>query len=624
MRDEQDSARGITTSERAEVMQDHGLVTVDLRILATTDIHMQFLGYDYARDRPLEHAGLAGLASMIKAARQEAHDSGMACMLLDNGDLLQGTALENTMLGTPVTPDHPLVASLNHIAYDAYGVGNHDLDHGLAYLKAVAAHLNAPVISSNLRLQEPGAVCTSAVISLPAVNDTDGGLHNLKIGLVSALPEKTAQWNARELAGEGTIDPIVASSEQAVEEVRRQGADIVVLLAHLGVENPTHTGGISDDDARALADITGVDAIILGHTHRRLPGLDHAGFARVDIQNGALGRRPSAMAGFDASDLATIDLRLGRGPSDRWEVYKHNTGLRPNSSKVPPDPTILRLCRPAHQATRDALSRCCGNIVRPLHNFFSLAKPTSTCALMANAKWHAIQQGLIGLPEAELPLLASAAAHTSGGRGGPGHFLHVPAGPILGRHMAALSPYANSIWALRVSGQDLLDWLENAASVYTQLRHDKPDQRLVQESRPPFDFDTIYGLDYLIDPTQPEGARLRNVTYAGQPIAPDQMFVLATNNFRAAGGGGGKAFTEDQVLQRSTMPVTTAMAHVLAMDVPPFALDAQPWQFAPSLGVKAVLSCAPDSAIHLNEIAHLSPRLAGSDAAGFTRVNLTL
>lgn len=623
MRDEQESLGGIRPSAITDVMHSDDFVTVDLRILATTDIHMQLLGYDYARDRALPHAGLAGLATLIGTARSEARAQGMACLLLDNGDLLQGAALEHVMLNTPVTPDHPLVACLNQLEYDGYGVGNHDLDHGLDYLRAVADHLNAPMISSNLRLKDPCAILPSAVISLPTIKDATGTSHGLTVGLVSALPEKTSQWNARELAGQGHIDPILASTEAAVRDVRKHGADVVILLAHLGVEGAQQDEQ-TIDDARSLADIAGVDAIILGHTHRRLPGHDHAGCDRVDTLSGALGQRPSVMAGFDASDLAVIDLHLSRRKGAAWQVSRHASTLRPNTPNVPADPAIERLCAPAHAETRAALSTTCGRIGRPLHNFFSLAAPTTPNALMANAKWLAIKEGLRGRAQQDLPLLAMASAHTAGGRGGPTHFLHVPKGPILARHMDALSPYANGIWALKVTGAELREWLENAASVYTRLRAGVPDQPLLQDTRPAFDFDTIYGLDYCIDPTQPSGARISQLAYMGRAVTPDQRFVLATNNFRAAGGGGGRTFGENRVICRSTMPMTTALSQVLDWKSPVFALDTQPWKFKPALDVTAILPTAPEALRYLSEIAHLAPVSLGTDPLGFARIRLSL
>lgn len=104
---------------------------VSLRILATTDVHMQLVGYDYALARPAAHNGLCGIATLIAQARREAEAKGMITILVDNGDFLQGTALGDHLAHMPVTTDHPIVRGLQYLRYDAMGLGNHDLDHGM-------------------------------------------------------------------------------------------------------------------------------------------------------------------------------------------------------------------------------------------------------------------------------------------------------------------------------------------------------------------------------------------------------------------------------------------------------------------------------------------------------------
>lgn len=615
MRDEQTGAVAPFDATPAHPLRANKAVTRRLRILATTDLHMQIVGFDYARDAPLDHGGLASLATLIHRARQEAADMGMACILIDNGDMLQGTALGHTMLETATSPDHPLAVCLNALEYDCFGLGNHDLDFGLDYVAGIAAQLNAPVISSNLDLNRPGPILPSALISR---SDAE-----MQIGLISVLPEKTADWNARELEGRGTVRPIAQSVEKAAQDIRARGADVVILLAHLGVKH-TACGAAPDDDARSVAGIKGIDAIVLGHTHRRLPGRDHVGFESVDTDRGTLGARPSAMAGFEGSDLAVIDLTLTQEQAPLWEVSDHQATLRRNTAEVPRDPSITALCAPAHAATRAALSAPCGRLEQRVHNYFSLAAPTLTCALVANARCHAIQPGLAGLTEARLPILATASAHTAGGWGGPANFLDVAPGEVRARHLSGLSPYSDGIWAVHATGKDMLRWLETSASVYTRLSPSAKDQTLLLDSRPAFDFDTIYGLNYRIDPTQPIGQRITELSHAGRPVQPDQDFVVATNSFRAVGGGAGQTFDESQILYRSPMPVLEALRGVLDPQARSFPITDRPWQFQVGASICACLSTAPEALAHLDHVAHLRPRYLGKDDAGFARLSLTL
>jgi len=65
---------------------DHDKVQIaDLRLLATTDLHMEVLGFDYVSDKPYRRNGLAGLTTLIETARNEARTQGRGCLLVDNG-----------------------------------------------------------------------------------------------------------------------------------------------------------------------------------------------------------------------------------------------------------------------------------------------------------------------------------------------------------------------------------------------------------------------------------------------------------------------------------------------------------------------------------------------------------
>ncbi|KIN62402.1 2`,3`-cyclic-nucleotide 2`-phosphodiesterase [Sulfitobacter noctilucicola] len=586
---------------------------------------MQFLGHNYVRDKPLRHHGLAGLATLIAEARAEAAADGSTCLLLDNGDLIQGAAIGDTCARLPVTARHPVVRCLEEMNYDAIGLGNHDLDHGLDYPIAIAAQTKVPVIATNLELFRQGPFVREVILPC-LLSVTDHGLpQTLQIGVLSVLPDRTAQWNKASLAGTGQVHPPRRALEQAVTRVRGKGADIVILLAHLGVGDIKPKNALADD-ALDLARVEGVDAIIAGHTHRRLPGFDHAGMRDVDEVRGTLACRPAAMPGFDASDLAVLDLHLRCLPDGKWRIEQFENELRPNSANVLPDPAIAEICAPAHTRTRNELETEIGHTPVPLHNFFSLAAPTNTTILLARAKAQVVRAALQGTPEGNLPLLAATAAHTAGGRAGPDHFLHIPKGPVMRRHLTGLSPFANEICALHLTGVELREWLEHSLSVYHRLDPKADKQSLICEDRPTFEFDTIFGLTYSVDPTRMDGHRLTSLKYANTTVTDRQDFILATNLFRASGGGGGQHFQDSAIVHHAKMLVSDALEDLLKQPhqtETPFA-DTAPWQFDVPQETRAVLRTSPEALPYLNEIACLAPRFLNIDAEGFAAIQLTL
>ena len=119
-----------------------------LRVLETSDVHMNLLDYDYYQDKPTQDFGLARAATLIRAARQEARNS----LLIDNGDLLQGNPLGD--LVAKVQPlrageVHPAYKVLNWLGYDAGNIGNHEFNYGLPFLgqalKTAAFPMSTPM-----------------------------------------------------------------------------------------------------------------------------------------------------------------------------------------------------------------------------------------------------------------------------------------------------------------------------------------------------------------------------------------------------------------------------------------------------------------------------------------------
>ena len=83
-----------------------------LRVLETTDLHVNVVPYDYFRDGPDDTVGLAKTANLIKAAQADVKNS----LLFDNGDFLQGSSLGDYVAykkGLKAGETHPIVAAMN-------------------------------------------------------------------------------------------------------------------------------------------------------------------------------------------------------------------------------------------------------------------------------------------------------------------------------------------------------------------------------------------------------------------------------------------------------------------------------------------------------------------------------
>ena len=96
------------------------------------------------------------------------------------------------------------------------------------------------------------------------------------------------------------------------------------------------------------------------------------------------------------------------------------------------------------------------------------------------------------------------------------------------------------MYAVKVSGTDVKNWLETAAKRFNRIDPTKATVQPLVSTFPGYNFDmfTPADLAYEIDVTQPVGSRIKNLTYKGAAIDPNAQFIVATNNYHRASGGG--------------------------------------------------------------------------------------
>jgi 2',3'-cyclic-nucleotide 2'-phosphodiesterase/3'-nucleotidase len=606
-----------------------------LRLLATSDLHMQITSFDYIWDRQSNGSSLAKLAVLIREARQEADQSGATCLLFDNGDTFQGSAVADVIAASDDQRTHPMVASMNYLGYDAGGLGNHDFDYGLDRLQACLEQYEMPVVCSNLTSKQLGALRPYCTLERK-VSIRGGGADTLKIGVVSSLPDKTALWSQYHLQERASVKAPLPCLDKTASLLRDKGADIVIALAHMGLalfdEGPEAQNLIHD-----VAGLENIDVVIGGHTHLRFPGPDHKGLKDADWVTGTVLGKPVAQPGASAKDLAVIDLRLQKSAAGMgWKIASHSVDLRSARADTPEDTRILSFARKTHEKTRKLLSAPVGRIAKPMHSYFALADPSPIPALLAASKYRVVARAIADTDHATLPLLAQASVALTGGLEGPDNFIFLPAGEIRRRHIAGMNPYANNVWAVRTTGAQLIEWLERSALIFNTLQADDPDQLLTDPNVPGFRYDAIYGLEYRIDPSRPPlfdatggatgatSGRVRDVSYRGSAIEPAQEFIVATTDHRAGGGGLYRPFPSGATVLKGYAPLQDAVLDYLRAPDCDEVRTAKPWSFARDLNLSAVLHTAPQAANHLEEIAHLAPEICGQSDDGFLRIRIHL
>ncbi|MCB1223494.1 MAG: bifunctional 2',3'-cyclic-nucleotide 2'-phosphodiesterase/3'-nucleotidase, partial [Mesotoga sp.] len=510
-----------------------GKTVHNLVIMGTTDMHQYIMPYDYMGDKPNESIGLAKVFTLIEKVRSANANT----LLFDTGDFIQGS-----LVGDYEADVNPLegfdfqtiVRAYNYIGYDAVSVGNHDVtDFGLEFFERARSNSVFPWVSANIRMvEDPKDFLVNPFVILE--REVDG--IPIRIGVIGFTPPQIMSWGRRHLEGTVFTQTIIEQAEKYIRVLKDQ-SDLVVAVAHTGISTDEITSYDAQENAAYyLAQVEGIDAMILGHQHSHFPG-DFADIEGIDNDKGLIFGVPTVQPGSWGSHLGIINLDLAYDwTTGDWEVLDGSASLVPVTPEVETHRQLAELVAQKHEATIEYVRTPIGWTDTEITSYFSRIIDNPVTQIINEAQIWWAEREFAGSEYEWLPVL-SAAAPFIAGRQGPTYFTHVQGDITIGS-ITDIYIYPNTIYVAKLNGEQIKDWLEASANNFNQIDpYSTEPQHIVNYDFREYNFDVIEGIDYVYDISRPAGQRLISATFEGNPLDASMEFLVVTNNYRGSGGG---------------------------------------------------------------------------------------
>ncbi|MFI6036938.1 bifunctional metallophosphatase/5'-nucleotidase [Streptomyces sp. NPDC051315] len=501
-------------------------------VMGTTDLHGNVFNWDYFTDREFDDkarndVGLAKISTLVNRVREE--KGRRNTLLIDAGDTIQGTQLSYYYAKVdPITaeggPVHPMAQAMNAIGYDAAALGNHEFNYGIPVLRKFEEQCRFPLLGANA-LDAKTLRPAFPPYSMHCLRTPYG--RDVKVAVLGLTNPGIAIWDKANVQGRMTFPGLEEQAAKWVPKLRSMGADVVIVSAHSGSSGTSSYGDqlpyVENAAGLVAEQVPGIDAILVGHAHTEIP--------EYFVTNKETGKQVVLSEPLKWGQRLTLfdfELVWGKG---RWSV--DSVGARVlNSNTVEEDPEIVKLLGDEHEKVVAYVNQVIGTNAAEMTSVEAPYKDVPIIDLINHIQADTVRQALAGTEYAALPVLSQAAAFSRSAV--------IPAGEVTIRDVAGLYVFENTLEARLMTGAQMKAYLEFSANYFVQTAADAvvdPAKLTNANGTPDYNYDAVSGLTYEIDIAKPAGSRIANVRFGGAPLADDQRFVFAVNNYRANGGG---------------------------------------------------------------------------------------
>jgi len=505
-----------------------------LRVAVTSDVHGAFFPYDFLRDEPIE-SSLSSLKSFADSVRKL---PGSDLILLDNGDLIQGTPASYYPNFVQKNKTNLIARVMNYLDYDAATVGNHDIEAGPDVYYRLQKEFQFPWLGANIVDETTGAP-----VFLPYTMIERNGIRVAVLGMITpGVPG----WLPKVLWPGLQFNEMVSSARQWVSHIQEhESPDVIIALLHTGLgQEEMPTDGSYPENAGLLVakNIPGLDVIILGHDHRPVAEIiKREDGTEVQVVN----------PGSASRNVGFVELKLTPSGHEQWKVSERKG-------------KIISL---ASSKDSKAYNRKFRKDIKEIKSFANRPVSYLEAPLIASESLYGNSAFTDLIHRAQLEMTGAQVSFTAPLTTSQ----NIEKGDLLTRDLFTLYRYENFLYVMELTGREIKGFLEHSYGLWFNQMENADDHllnfRKDSEGNPirnngrlslaqaSFNFDSAAGIRYTVDVSKPAGERISILGFEnGDPFDEDSTYKVAINSYRGSGGGGhlseGAEIPHDQLEKR--------------------------------------------------------------------------
>lgn len=498
-----------------------------IKIIYTSDVHGNAMPVLYGTNEAAD-LGLAKFATIVKQYKKE-YDN---ILVLDNGDLIQGTPLMTHYVKERAEKENPMVGIMNLIGIDAGVIGNHEFNFGKKILTDAIKQSKYPWLSANL-VNEQGEPYFGKPYTIKTL------ANGVKVAIIGVTTHYIPNWESPKHIEGITFNNALDTLKHLVPLIRsEEKPDLLIVSYHGGMERDMETGEptealTGENQGYAICqEIDGIDILLTGHQHRVLTG----------EVNGVLITQP----GNNGKMFGSIDIEMELASDNSWQILNKKAEIIPIGN-VAADKEILEYMQDLESSTQKWLDQPTGFIEGDM-----IIKDPFHARVFKHSFVQFVQNVQMEVSGVDISVTALLNNESKG-------FGSI----ITMRDIVSNYMYPNTLVVLELTGEDILLALEKSAEYFSLDKDGKLgiNPTYVNPKPQHYNYDMWEGINYTINVAKPAGNRIEELTYHGQPLQMDGSYHVVMNNYRASGGGNYDMFKGKPIMkeiQRDTVELIHA------------------------------------------------------------------